>query len=86
MWRERQVLLRIVNTFRRGRAERDLSREIDAHLAILEEHFRRRGMASDAARLAARREFGGVEQTKDVQRDARAVRWLHDGWRDVHYA
>ena len=86
MWRIRLILLRLVNTFRRGRAEQQLSREIEAHLAILEEDYRRRGLSPEAARVAARREFGGVEQAKEVQRDARALRWLADGWRDVHYA
>jgi predicted permease len=86
MWRLRQFLLRIVNTFARGRAERQMSREIDAHLAMLEADFRRRGMAPDDARAAARREFGRVEQVKEVQRDARAIPWLDDAGRDVGYA
>src|SRR6266511_3776144 len=86
MWRVRQLLIRLVNTFWRSRAERQLSREIEAHLAILEEDFLQRGLSPDAARVAARREFGGVEQAKEVQRDARALRWLADAWRDVHYA
>jgi predicted permease len=86
MWRIRLLVRRLVNTFRRGRAEQQLSREIEAHLAILEEDYRRRGLSPEAARLAARREFGGVEQAKEVQRDARALRWLTDAWRDVHYA
>jgi putative ABC transport system permease protein len=86
MWRIRILLLRLVNTVWRGRAERQLSREIEAHLAILEDDFRRRGLTPEAARLAARREFGGVEQAKEVQRDARGLRWLTDAWRDVGYA
>src|SRR5688572_27789154 len=86
MWRLRLLLLRLVNTFRRGRAEQQLSREIEAHLAILEEDYRRRGLSPEAARLAARREFGGVEQAKEVQRDARTLRWLADASRDVQYA
>ena len=86
MWRVRQFLLRLVNTLWRGRAEQQLSREIEAHLTALEEDFRRRGLTPDAARLAARREFGGVEQAKEVQRDARAVPWSDDAWRDVGYA
>jgi predicted permease len=85
MWRVRQFLLRIVNTLTGRRAERQMSREIEAHLAILEEEFRRRGMTPEAARLAARREFGGVEQAKEVQRDARALPWLEDASRDVAY-
>src|SRR5688500_17576239 len=86
MWRLRQFLLRIVNTFARERVEREMSREIDTHLAILEADFRRRGMTPDDARAAARREFGRVEQVKEVQRDARAIPWLDDAGRDVGYA
>ena len=86
MWHLRLLLLRLVNTFRRGRAEQQLSREIEAHLAILEEDYRRRGLSREAARLAARRKFGGVEQAKEVQRDARSLRWLADAGRDAHYA
>ena len=86
MWRMREFLVRFLNTVWRGRAERQMSREIDAHLAILEEDFRRQGMTPDDARAAARREFGRVEQVKEVQRDARRFLWLEDGWRDVGYA
>jgi putative ABC transport system permease protein len=86
MWRLRQFLLRLVNTFRPAHREQQLAREIEAHLAILEEDFQRRGMTPDAARLAARRAFGGVEQAREEQRDARALRWLDDAGRDIQYA
>lgn len=86
MWRMRDVLLRLVNALWRGRAEDQLSREMAAHLAFLEDEFRRQGMAPEEARLAARRKFGGVEQAKEIQRDARSLLWLDDAGRDVGYA
>jgi len=82
----RRALLRLYNVVRPGRAERRLAREIDAHLALLEEDFRRRGLSPDAARAAARRAFGGVEQAKELQRDARSFVTLDDLRRDVGYA
>jgi putative ABC transport system permease protein len=75
-----------VNVVRAGRAEPDLAREVASHLALLEDEFVRRGMSVDDARAAARRAFGGVEQAKDVHRDARSFIWLDDLRRDVHYA
>ena len=69
-----------------GRAERQLAKEIDAHLALLEEDFRRRGLPPEEARAAARRAFGGVEQAKELHRDARSFMTLDDLRRDVGYA
>jgi predicted permease len=75
----RRILLRIVTLFRSNKAEADLAREMNAHLQILEDDFVARGMSREAAYRAARRAFGGVEQAKEHQRDARAFRWLA-GW------
>ena len=86
MWRVRRFLLRLVTFGRREHAEEELSREIGSHLAQLEDEFKRRGMSVDEARFAARRAFGGVEQTKELQRDARSFRWLSDLKQDVRYA
>ncbi|HWF84394.1 MAG TPA: ABC transporter permease, partial [Vicinamibacterales bacterium] len=71
---------------RPSRAEPDLAREVAAHLAMMEDDFARRGLPRDEARLAARRAFGGVEQTKERHRDARSFVWLDDARRDVQYA
>ena len=69
----------LVTLFRPGTAESDLSREINAHLQLLEDQHVADGMSRDEARYAARRTFGGVEQAKEQQRDARSFRWLA-GW------
>jgi hypothetical protein len=82
----RRFVLRLLNVVRPGLAEEELARETAAHLALLEEDYRCRGMTADDARLAARRAFGGVEQTKDRQRDARSFVWLDDARRDLQYS
>ena len=81
----RRLVLRLVNVFRPGRAERQLSREVASHLALLEERFRAQGLTPEEARAAARRAFGGVEQAKDLQREARSFLWLEDLRRDLGY-
>jgi putative ABC transport system permease protein len=72
----RRFVLRLLSFFRPGAAEAELSREIHSHLQMLEDEFVSKGMPRDDARLAARRAFGGVEQVKEHQRDARGFRWL----------
>jgi predicted permease len=86
IWRIRRFALRLWNALRRERAEPDLSREIESHLELLADDFRRRGLTPEDARVAARRAFGGIEQAKELQRDARAFRWIDDAARDVRYA
>ena len=69
----RQLLSRLIS-FRHGRAEDELSREVNAHLALLEEKFLADGVTAEEARLAARRAFDGVEQVKEQPgRDRRRV-------------
>jgi predicted permease len=75
----RRFVRRVLALFRTGRDERDLSREIAAHLQLLEDGFTAGGMSRADARRAAKRAFGGVEQAKELQRDARTFRSLA-GW------
>src|SRR3954467_13885612 len=81
-----RVVRRLAAALRPGRAEDELARETNAHLALLEEDFQRRGFAAAAARVEARKAFGGIEQMKDRHRDARSFVWLDDARRDVQYA
>ena len=79
----RRFLHRLLNVFRAEGSEQDVTREISAHLALLEDEYRRRGMGDDDARLAARRAMGSVALAKDLHRDARAFAWIDDLRRDV---
>src|SRR5436190_4352314 len=82
----RRFWRRLATFFRDSKAEEELAREVRAHLTLLEDEFRRRGVSADDARLAARRAFGGVEQAKEWQRDARSFVWLGDARRDMRHA
>ena len=79
----RRLLRRLLNVFREDRSDSDLTRELNAHLALLEDEYVRHGMTADEARLAARRRLGGVAHAKDLHRDARMFVWLDDLWRDL---
>src|SRR5579872_3977330 len=69
----RRLLSRIAATFRRRRLEADFDEELDAHLEMLTERYLRQGMDPDEAACAARRQFGGVTQVKQDQRERRAL-------------
>lgn len=79
----RRWALRLVSLLRPGRAEVDLSREIEAHLLLLQDQFVTQSLSPDEARLAAKRAFGGVDQAKERHRDARSSRWLVGWWPDL---
>jgi putative ABC transport system permease protein len=86
----RQVLARLASLFRRQTDERELAREIASHLALLQERFERQGLTPAEAQLAARRAYGGVEQAKELHREARSFVWvehlakdLRHGWRSL---
>ncbi len=59
---------------------------MQAHLTLLEDEYRRRGMTPDEARAAARRAMGSVTHAKDLHRDARAFAWIEDARRDARQA
>ena len=82
----RRLVMRLLSFLRVDRAERELTREMTAHLRQLEDDFIRKGLPPEEARLAARRAFGGVEQAKESQRDARSIRWLDELRQNVRYA
>lgn len=81
----RRFVFRFLNVFRHDSVERDLSREVAAHLALLEDKYRARGVSPDEAKLAARRAMGSVALAKDLHRDARSFGWLDDLRQDFRY-
>ncbi len=81
----RRLFAKLKNVFSRGSAERDLMREVDAHLALLQDEFERRGMNPADARFQARRAFGGIEQAKELHRDERSIPWVEQTLQDVRY-
>jgi putative ABC transport system permease protein len=82
----RRGLARLGEFVSRRRIEREAQDEIRHHLDLLAEDFERRGLPRDEARRAARRAFGGVDQTMETVRDRRGVRALDTLARDVRAA
>jgi predicted permease len=72
--------------FLRRRREADLSEELQLHIDRETERLRESGLSGPAARHQALRTFGGVEQIKDVCRDARRTELFHSVLRDMRYA
>jgi predicted permease len=64
----------------------DLDSELRTHLDMLTEENIRRGMSPVEARYAARREFGGVEQAKELYREQRSVQFLDALLQDLRFA
>jgi len=79
-------LSRLFSLFRKRRLNAELDDELRSHLQLLTEENIRRGMNSREAREAARREFGGVEQTKEAYREQRGLPFLDTLWQDLRFA
>ena len=79
------IRLRIRALARRGRVDDELDRELRAHVELQVQEHIANGMTPDAARLAALRTFGGVEQMKEEARDARGVALIENLARDLRY-
>lgn len=82
----RRFLARFANLFRGRRADGEMTREIEAHLALLRDDFVNQGMSPADAQSAARRAYGGVEQTKELHREARSFVWIEQFFKDLRYA
>src|SRR5262245_10106437 len=82
----RRFLLRLWNALRHDRSEHELDREVSSHLGLIEDEYRRRGLPHEEAQRAARLALGGVEQTKELHREARSLALIDNLKRDVRYA
>ena len=81
----RVVWSRVLGLIRRRHRDDDLDADIQTHLELLAAKYMRDGLPIDAARAAARREFGGVEQMKEAYRDERGWQWVEDAHRDLRH-
>ena len=76
---------RLLGVFRRRKLDSELDAELRAHLDALTEENIHRGMKPEDAQHAARREFGGVEQTKELYRDRRGLPFLETLLYDIRF-
>ncbi|HLY63780.1 MAG TPA: ABC transporter permease [Terriglobia bacterium] len=81
----RQFAIRFTALFRRTRLEQDMNEEVRAHLEMMIEENVRRGMSRGEARFAALREFGGIDQMKEVYREQRGLLMFGTLIQDLRY-
>jgi putative ABC transport system permease protein len=82
----RVAIQRIRGFFGRTSRDKELEAELRAHLDMLTEENIRRGMNPMEARNAARREFGGVEHTKELYREQRGIQLFDSLLQDLRFA
>jgi putative ABC transport system permease protein len=75
----------LARLMRRDRVEQQLDAELRDHFERLVSDYRANGLSESDARRHARLEFGGLDQTKELCRDARGTRWLEDLVQDIRY-
>src|SRR6476661_8785973 len=78
--------LRLKSILRGRRVERELDEELQFHLDHKIEEGIAAGLSPRAAREAAMRAMGGLEQRKEEMRDMRRIHWLTDFVDDARYA
>ena len=69
-----------------NRLEGELDAELRDHVERQVADHVRAGMSAREARRRVRIEFGGVDQIKEMCRDARGTRWLEETWQDLRFA
>jgi predicted permease len=77
---------RVLGSVRWRSRERDIQDDVQAHLDLLAAEFEQNGMSAADARLAARREFGGVAAVQEQYREQRRLPGLDVLAQDVRYA
>ena len=77
---------RLSGVFRKRDLDVELDTELRSHIDALTEENIRRGMNEKEARHAARREFGGFEQTKESYREQRGLPFFETLGQDLRYA
>src|SRR5262245_13655070 len=81
----RSLRMRLRALLRSEAVDADLADEMREHFDRLVDEHRARGLSADAARAAARREFGPMTQLVEASRDQRGVAAILAAAQDVKY-
>jgi putative ABC transport system permease protein len=81
----RTLFLRVRGLFGTHRQERELSAEMESHLALHMEDNLRAGKSQEEARREALMKLGGVEQTKEMYRERRGLPILETLFQDLRF-
>jgi len=76
---------RLLGLFQKNKRDAEMVEEMQTHLDLLTERHIAAGMLPHEARNAALREFGGVEQIKEVAREQRVWRWADEFVQDIRF-
>jgi len=70
-----------------GRSDRDgeLDSELQSHVEMAIDANIQKGMDAETARREALLQFGGIEQTKELYREARGLPMIETTWQDLRY-
>src|SRR5438552_4901551 len=81
----RAWLGRLIALFRRRRLDHELDLELSSHLEMAVDFNLGRGLTAEEARRQALREFGGVEQTKEIYREQRGLPFIETSLQDLRF-
>ena len=76
---------RLLGLLRRRNCDAEITEEIRQHVDLLIERNIAAGMSPNEARTAALREFGGVEQIKEIAREERIWMWPEELRQDLRF-
>lgn len=82
----RELLSRVVASFKGGHFNGEFSEELETHIALLQARFEGEGMSATEARYAAARQLGGVTRVKENLHERRTLPLLEIFLRDSSYA
>ncbi len=81
----REAWNRVLSFFHKEQRDWEMEAELAMHVELAVEENLRRGMPEAEARRKALVRFGGVQQARERQRDARGIPWLDILLQDVRY-
>jgi predicted permease len=81
----KRLLQRLESSFANARMDCDLEAEMASHIQLAMEENVKSGMSEEEARRAALIRFGGLEQAKQKQREARGFQGFDILWLDLRY-
>src|SRR5438045_9686485 len=76
---------RLFGLFRKNYRDAEMAEEMQAHIDLLTERNIAAGMLPHEARNVALREFGGIEQVKEIAREQRVWRWADEFLQDLRF-
>ncbi len=81
----REAFNRVLSFFRKPQRDSDLDAELQSHIDLAIEENISHGMSPEEARRRALIRFGGIQQAKEHQREARGLPWLDILLQDLRY-